>query len=321
LTVERQQLIDQGKTEEEIIQHQAGSYSLLFDAIKKSGAEVPEAMLPIFAKMIELGVLVDENGAKVTSLADIAFVRLTASAGKFGTDTAAAFAEVTRQIDEMVASGLLSADQADEMRAKFKGMTEGTAAVEGTTDSVEELSKKVIVSRDRANELRQRLLEQEHAHTTIEDTERHIQDLTQALEDAERQAAEFQAALERASSVPPPAAPAWPDTAPPIEGAAAGGVMATRPGLVIFGEGGQPEVGGPKQFFKDVFDSLGIGANGSPGANAAPQVIVNITMPVMPGTDRVVMRQWWEREAIPTLVQTIAGGYGRAPLRTALGVS
>lgn len=51
------------------------------------------------------------------------------------------------------------------------------------------------------------------------------------------------------------------------EGGAAQGVMANRPGLVLFGEGGETEVGGPASFFRRVFEELGIGTKGSqPGA-------------------------------------------------------
>ncbi len=44
-----------------------------------------------------------------------------------------------------------------------------------------------------------------------------------------------------------------------VEGGAAGGVMANRPGLVLFGEGGEPEVGGPASFFAKVFKQVGVG--------------------------------------------------------------
>lgn len=52
------------------------------------------------------------------------------------------------------------------------------------------------------------------------------------------------------------------------EGAAAGGVMANRPGLVIFGEGGETEVGGPASFFQRIFQTLGVGAGGVGGGQA-----------------------------------------------------
>jgi predicted nucleic acid-binding Zn-ribbon protein len=220
LAQQRQALIALGADENAILESQAGSYSLLFDTIKKTGAETPEALLPIFKTLIDMGLLVDENGAKVTSLADVAFTRLTAAASAFGTDTKAAFEEVSRQLDDFVAKGLLSAEQADEMRSKFKGIEEGAEAVEGTSDEVQKLTDKVIISRDRADELRKQLLEQVNAHTTIRGTRDEIEELTNAIREAEHEAADLQAALERASSVPPASVP---PTSDPSGGGSTGG--------------------------------------------------------------------------------------------------
>lgn len=54
---------------------------------------------------------------------------------------------------------------------------------------------------------------------------------------------------------------------PPVEGGAAGGVMANRPGLVLFGEGGEAEVGGPASFFRKIFESLNINGGGGGGGD------------------------------------------------------
>lgn len=71
-----------------------------------------------------------------------------------------------------------------------------------------------------------------------------------------------------------PTAPSAPGGAPgPVEGGAAAGVYATRPGLVLFGEGGQPEVGGPRSFFKQVFDELGVGSGAGPGAGGVTTIV------------------------------------------------
>lgn len=65
---------------------------------------------------------------------------------------------------------------------------------------------------------------------------------------------------------------------PTVEGGAAEGIYARRPGLVLFGEGGEPEVGGPRSFFKDVFAELGVGTRGAASAGGsltlAPILIV-----------------------------------------------
>jgi hypothetical protein len=64
----------------------------------------------------------------------------------------------------------------------------------------------------------------------------------------------------------------------PIEGGAAGGIYANRPGLVLFGEGGQPEVGGPRSFFKDVFADLGVGTKGGAAAGTGGLTVVPLAM-------------------------------------------
>ena len=56
-----------------------------------------------------------------------------------------------------------------------------------------------------------------------------------------------------------------PSEPPQPEGGAAGGVMANRPGLVLFGEGGETEVGGPASFFEKVFEKLGVGTKAGGG--------------------------------------------------------
>jgi hypothetical protein len=62
---------------------------------------------------------------------------------------------------------------------------------------------------------------------------------------------------------------------PIVEGGAAEGVYANRPGLVLFGEAGEAEVGGPKSFFKDVLASLGVGTGASgPGGGGVTVVPV-----------------------------------------------
>jgi hypothetical protein len=250
LTAQRNALIALGADETAVLEQQAGSYSLLFDTIKKTGAETPDALLPIFKSLIDMGLLVDENGAKVTSLADVAFTRLIAAASAFGTDTKAAFEEVSRQLDTFVEKGLLSAEQADEMRKKFKGMDEGAEAVDETGESVDQLTSKVIISSERAEELRKQLLEQENAHTTIEGSEQRIQFLTEALRDAEAAANDTRQALERMSSVPPPSVPTYDGYSAGPSGlqGAAHGIYAWGPTPAVFGEGGEAELGGSVGF-------------------------------------------------------------------------
>lgn len=67
-----------------------------------------------------------------------------------------------------------------------------------------------------------------------------------------------------------------------LEGEAAGGVMANRPGLVIFGEGGETEVGGPASFFKRIFQELGAGGGGGFGGTV---INMPVTINAMSGED------------------------------------
>lgn len=64
---------------------------------------------------------------------------------------------------------------------------------------------------------------------------------------------------------------------------AAHGVMADRASLVVFGEGGEAEVGGPRSFFRDVFEQLAKEGVGMGGGQQAPQFIFQIT--AMSGAD------------------------------------
>lgn len=75
---------------------------------------------------------------------------------------------------------------------------------------------------------------------------------------------------------------------------AAKGVMASRASLVIFGEGGEPEVGGPRSFFKDVFRQLkkeGADSGGGGGGAFAPVFKISTLTPGDTATviEKVVM--------------------------------
>jgi hypothetical protein len=96
------------------------------------------------------------------------------------------------------------------------------------------------------------------------------------------------------------------------EGGAAGGVMANRPGLVLFGEGGEPEVGGPASFFKQIFDSLGVGGGGI-GGNT---FVFNVSALDGNGFKSVV-----ENQILPMMVDAVSANRrgSRTNLNAALG--
>jgi predicted nucleic acid-binding Zn-ribbon protein len=248
LTKQREALLSLGADETRVLESQAGSYSLLFDTIKKTGADVPDALLPILQQMIDLGLLVDENGVKVTTLADVAFAELGRAVGEAGTVGGAALDDLNKKLDEFVSKGYITAEQADEMRQKFTGIKEGAEAVEDTSGEVDDLTQKVIISKSKAEELRQELLNQQNAHTTIEETEGHIYDLQKALQEAEAETGRLEDALRRlASASSGISAPTVSSGTPSLEGAAHG-IYAWGPTPAIFGEGGEPELGGSVGF-------------------------------------------------------------------------
>lgn len=108
----------------------------------------------------------------------------------------------------------------------------------------------------------------------------------------------------------------WNPSGVTVEGGAAGGVMAKRPGLVVFGEGGETEVGGPASFFRRIFEELGLGnLNAEPSINIGP---FNIT--AMSATD---MQSTMERVVIPVMIDALRVNRrgSRTDLQTVLEVT
>jgi hypothetical protein len=96
--------------------------------------------------------------------------------------------------------------------------------------------------------------------------------------------------------------PGLPSPEPP---GAAGGVMTGQPNLVLFGEGGEQELGGPKSFFRDVFASMGLdlgAAGGRPGAAEAPITIGPFNITAMSGAD---LKSTVERDVIPPILDAL----------------
>lgn len=73
LTKQREAAVAAGQSEDEAIRAQAGSYSDLLQTIKTTGATAPEAMQPILLKLMDMGLLVDATGQKLTDLSGINF--------------------------------------------------------------------------------------------------------------------------------------------------------------------------------------------------------------------------------------------------------
>jgi predicted transcriptional regulator len=74
-----------------ILERQAGDYSKLVQAAIRTGTEIPIAMQPVLQDMIDLGLLTDENGNKLTDLTDI----------KWAKSMTEGFQDVTNAIHEL----------------------------------------------------------------------------------------------------------------------------------------------------------------------------------------------------------------------------
>lgn len=94
--------------------------------------------------------------------------------------------------------------------------------------------------------------------------------------------------------------PGLPSPEPP---GAAGGIMTGQPNLVLFGEGGETELGGPKSFFRDVFASLGLEDRGrSQGSDQAPISIGPFNITAMSSSD---LKGAIERDVIPPILDAL----------------
>lgn len=216
-----QQMLDDQKLAEEqgyrhdaVIKKQAGSYSELIAKSKELGVDLPAAIKPVLQELIDMGLLVDANGEKITDLGSLTF-----AAAKTQTDAAK--------------------DASDKMQFYQKELTRLMAAEAEAQTEIER------------NKLRNQ-----------------IADIERFLLEARRTAA---------GGVSVPVYWEYDGAAPgltpgviggggggrPVEGAAAGGIMANRPGLVLFGEGGETEVGGPASFFRKIFGEMGMAGGGT----------------------------------------------------------
>jgi len=173
-----------------ILQKQAGEYSELYQEIVSTGTEAPESLQPILEKLIEMGLLVDDAGNKVTDLAAVSFAEPLVAQWDAATAAAQRYRDVVAGIPGAPVAGVNPGD--------YSGGT--------------------------------------------------------------------------------------------IEGGAAGGVIARRPGLVLFGEGGETEVGGPRSFFRDVFEGMGIKPGGMGGSAAPMYFVIDTAAGVVRQVEKAVYR-------------------------------
>ncbi len=102
---------------------------------------------------------------------------------------------------------------------------------------------------------------------------------------------------------------------------AASGIYAKHPTVAVFGEGGEPEIGGPKSFFADIFRSLGMtgNRNGDEASGGTFNFTFNVT--TLSGADE--LRTAVERDIIPMILDAIRWNrrQARTDMRSFLGVT
>jgi len=276
-----------GYRHDAVLKKQAGSYSELVSKSGELGTKLPADMKPVLQELINMGLLVDANGNKITDLTGIMFEEAQTQAANQ--------AAATKKM-------------ADAQKALTKAVANEAAA--------------------------QTQVERDKWKKQIVDLQAFMDEATRRLGQGIRVPIEYDY---------PEGGPGGPGGGGPggggpggggpggggpggggpgsgvPEGAAAGGVMANRPGLVIFGEGGETEVGGPASFFERIFQRLGIGDGG--GAGGAVSVVFG------PGSIQVMdasnLEETMDKKIIPKLIEAVKNNRraARTELRAGLGVS
>lgn len=145
---------------------------------------------------------------------------------------------------------------------------------------------------------------------------RSFEAITKAAKDAKDAAEAAERAFRGSGGVVTPGGPISTspgERGPSVEGGAAAGVYANRPGLVLFGEGGEAEVGGPRSFFRQIFDDLGLGdRSGMAAATAAPAPVpVSQTHITIHALDASSFLSFLANGGGATLVQAIRDNVGQ----------
>jgi hypothetical protein len=178
---------------------------------------------------------------------------------------------------------------------------EGTAEADKLSNQWRDQIQTVARLKDQAFRL-------EQGFESVGDQDTGVAGLSQSLEvlynkiaAAESKAGDLAAAMR---SIPGAPVGSGSTEIPIVEGGAAGGVFANRPGLVLFGEGGEQEVGGPKSFFKQVFEELGVPAGGGGGGSA---VTLNVTINALDGAS---VSSVFYGQIVPMLKEALRGNIG-----------
>lgn len=326
-----------GMSTDKALTAMSASYNSLIQAAVKTGQKVPAEMQPVLKQMAELGLLTDQTKKALLGLSTDTtdWTAMEEAAQRYGIELSA-LGPAYRQskIDET----------SSQILADFKMLQAAGGDVNGILKGMsDEISQVVIDSKKFGTEIpadMKPLIEQLAASgQLLDENGQKITDLS-TLDFAEPISAGFDrivAAIEKLSDTltgdlvdsAEEAAGSITDAMlripstkrvkivydegdwqlageTPIEGQAAGGVMANRPGLVVFGEGGETEVGGPASFFKRIFESLNVaGGNGSvpPGESSNSVTIGPFYVSGITGASD--LKDATEKVMVPLILDTI----------------
>lgn len=342
LDQQRKAALAAGQDEDTLLKQQAGSYSILAAQLKTAGAEIPASLQPILDKLVDMGLLIDGNGNKITSLADAGFPKL-------------------KTAGEDAMAGLMAALAPDEAAALGKGY--GEALAEGFNGTKGEFFAQQLEFYDTLEEGDKRLktffygstidafekirAAGQEASRTVGDGFTDMQKRLDPVKDGLKRWAEegLRRPIMRAFSDLTGAAesaadgiegafrnrriripvdvevnlPSQADQSPDLDlPEAAEGIYATgRSGVATwFGEGGEPEVGGPRSFFKRIFEELGLGGPGGLTGGGGDTFVFNVYTMSADGFKPLV-----ENQILPLLTDAVAANRrgSRTNLNAALG--
>jgi hypothetical protein len=360
LTTDQKLLNKAGLDDEGVLKKQAGAYNDLIVAAHKSGTQIPANLQPIIKKLQEMGLLTDDAKDALLGLTKASttdFKQLEGVAKGYGIelkDLGSKFqqAHITDEAGQIYKDFKALSDAGADVNGLLHGMSDEVSQV--VNESLKfgvEVPANLQPMIEKLIESGQLLDDNGHKITDIKGIKfaKPVEDQTQKLIDAIDHLADAFRGLPGAAQAGADGAAAalrnadftvhpevdWGNnfnpngnvdtggSAPPpsIEGGAAKGVLARRPGLVLFGEGGETEVGGPKSFFKQVFDSMGLGdtqLGGQPSAGGGVSLTFNVT-----ALDTAGFQDAVHKKILPVIVRAVGANkqQSRTGLRAALGVT
>lgn len=208
----------------------------------------------------------------------------------------AAIAAIVAKLDEVKPA----ADEAGE--ATTEAAAEGAGETERLSQKWREQARFIQAVEEQTFQLEEGMAAVGDQDSSVAVLTKSLQALKAEIAAAESKANDLASAMR---SVPGATVSSGSTEIPVVEGGAAGGVFANRPGLVLFGEGGEQEVGGPKSFFKQVFEELGVPAGGSGGGGGT--VNLNVTINALDGANVAAV---FYGQIVPMLKEALRGNIG-----------